>query len=57
MFGDVGGPDMDCLASAHALMCTLYFSTVYDGICAAVDGLLQRWDRWTRRVQRVAKPL
>ena len=57
MFKDVGEPDMDCLASAHAQMCSVYFSVVYDGKCAAVDGLLQRWDRWPRRVLRFGKPL
>ena len=52
IFEDGREADMDCLASTQAHMCASYFNAVYDGKCAAVDGLVQRWDRWPRLVQR-----
>jgi hypothetical protein len=39
-------PDIDCLASSTAHMCPFYYSLVYDGSCAAVDGFRQPWNTW-----------
>ena len=52
IFEEVREPDMDCLARMQAHMCAGYFSAVYDGKCAAVDGFVQRCNRWPRLVQR-----
>lgn len=57
LFGLMGYPDIDCLASKHAHMCPVYYSAVYDGECAAVDGMLQPWDCWPVRVPQPGKPL
>ena len=57
LFPSMGEPDIDCLASSWASMCKRYYSAVYDGQCAAVDGLGQRWDQWPRRAPGKGKPL
>ena len=38
-------PTLDCFGSLNAQMCDTYFAAVNDGHCAAVNGLLQRWDQ------------
>lgn len=57
LFRVMGVPDIDCLASAQAHMCPVYYSAMYDGMCAAVEGMLQRWDVWPQRSNRRGKPL
>jgi ribonuclease HI len=50
-------PSLDCLASAEVHMCETYFSTVFDGKCVAVDGMLQPWNTWPARAHhRTGKP-
>jgi hypothetical protein len=49
VFRVLGTPQLDCLASAGARMCDLYFSEMYDGGCVAVDGYRQHWGRWPAR--------
>jgi hypothetical protein len=50
-------PDLDCLASSSAHMCPMYFSAVYDGSCAAVNGFRQRWDQWPKEPHPQRKPM
>jgi hypothetical protein len=50
-------PDIDCLASSSAHICSTYFSEVYDGSCAAVNGFRQRWDQWPQNPHPNRKPL
>ena len=57
IFDNMGCPDVDCLASAQAHMCKVYYSAMYDGQCAAVDGMAQPWNRWPRRASRAGQPL
>lgn len=57
LFGLMGRPDVDCLASKHAHIVPVYYSAVYDGGCAAVDGMLQPWDKWPQRASGAGKPL
>jgi hypothetical protein len=63
VFSKLGTPDLDCLGSAWAHMCPVYFSEMFDGKCCAVDGFQQRWDAWPSRggdqpaARRGGKPL
>lgn len=56
LFREMGVPDVDCLASAQAHMCEIYYSAMYDGHCVAVDGMAQRWDEWPGRAERSTGP-
>ena len=55
VFQRVGRPDLDVLANDAMSMCKLYFAEVDHGRCAAVDGMVQRWDEWPLRSARGAE--